>query len=1303
MITNLSEMKNLPLIGLHCHTEDSNACSLDSAEKTDAFVRGAIEKGFKAVAITNHGSMTGNEIARAAAGSDIQLIYGVEAYYQQNFTEETRPSHLILMAKNLEGLRAIYKAVTLSNYHINSHGAPVMEHKDLVECFGKGTDGFDNVIATSACVIGPLGMILLQNETIDKEVAKLEKKLLGLPSPADPKFIALCDEIANKEKLLDAMVLQYKEKQALAKKVYKSAKARATKAGDEETLKRLLEEEAESQKAADELPSLSKEKADFSKKLTKLRQERRAVESKHSRYSVVSEKIETLKRSKLSYKELYDKASQKAAELRDLFGEGNFYLELQNHGMDDEVYVYGRVASIARQLNIPVVAANDAHSLNNDEDSLRARKVIRTLRFNTPAEISPADRELYLKTPEEIGNALSEFLPEDVVLEALNNVEVIAGQCRVEFEDNPKHYPVWKCAEGKTDKQELEELARAGIEWRYKEEWTPAHEERLKYELGVIDKLGFNSYILIVQDFLNYARMLGQLKTLPEHAPTYAELKAMPKDFPTGIGVGPGRGSAVGSIVCYLTGITAIDPIKYNLLFERFLNVERVTMPDIDSDFRSDIRELVVEYCENKYGKDAVCGIMTRTTLAAKAAVRAAGRALGVERGGETTTFDAEVNNICDLITEGSIEACEELSKVTSVVGKQIIADAKLIEGVFVTVGKHAAGVCISDGDITKAAPLMYIKGKDAFCTQFDKDYVEGVGIVKMDFLGLTNLSFLDGAARNILAGTGETFNIETLPFEDAVFKKIFQKGKTNAVFQFESGGMKQMLQDFKPASFEDLILLVAAYRPGPLQYLPDIISVKSGKTVPEYILPEMEEILGATYSYPVYQEQIIQIFNKIAGFSLGEADIIRRYMSKKKTEKFAAYKDKFIDGLVAKGASVKRANEFWTQLLEFSKYAFNKSHAAAYAYVAYITAWLKCHFPKEYLCAVLNYTSTEKMLSVFGDCRERDIKVVPPHINYSVNEFSINGSGIMFGFSAIKNCGSSGEAVIKERSRGPFKSFADFLIRTKLKKNATEALIYSGAFDCFTRNRQGLAEQLDVFYEILSKIKVKEVVIENADGIKTPKQISDAVSRKQELIDELNAVRFVNSEEATAPRLNREKEYLGSFISASPLDGYKMPDELGLVPVANLEGLKKGDTVTVMGFVSDMKVKHRKSDGEELGFFKLEDQTGIVNVNCFTREFAKYKSKLAEGAVVKIRGYISVDTYNDEQFVKLVVQAAEHLAPTRKEIILRIANKTVWPDVLEKIKPFFVPNGRPLRVYDELAKKFYSTPYFVSEDIKTM
>lgn len=1301
----LEDVKKLHKIGLHTHTEGSNG---DSAEQTVTMIEGAAKKGFSAIAITNHGTLTETEIARDIAKKcDIKVIYGVEAYYQKVFGEGKR-GHLILMAKDRQGYQALCKAVSASNRKIDNRGTPIMDSEILVKFFGKGNIGYDHVIATSACCLGVLANILLSNSYIDKEIEKLENKKSTLPSPKSPEYIKIREDIENDMKLLEKMTEKYNEALALSKKSYKALKAKAERKGDVEELALLTAEEAKSEEAKKAVPSLRSKKNAFSKALTEKKNSASDLEKKIEKWTELDNKIISLRESKKGDPELFEETKKELYYFKEIFGENNFYIELQNHGIYDELYVFSRLAQLASETNTPVVAANDAHMLNGDDKSVRARRIVRTLRFDKAEEAKQSDKELYLKTPEEISLALSDFLSEETILEALNNTVAIAEQCNVEFPDDEKHYPVWKCKDGKTDKEELEDLARAGITWRYGKGWTAEHEERLNYELGVIDSLGFNSYILIVQDFLAYARMLGQLKVLPETAPTMEELKTMPKDFPTGIGVGPGRGSAVGSIVCYLLGITAIDPIKYNLIFERFLNTERVSMPDIDSDFRSDIRELVVEYCSNKYGKDAVCGIMGRSTFQAKGAVRAAGRALGIEEKNSSTAYAATVDSMLEVIDANTLSESEEMIKKKFSNNKtalKIFEDAQCIDGVFTSVTKHAAAVCISDSDITDVAPLIYVKGKDSFCTQYDKNYVEGVGIIKMDFLGLTNLSFIDTCARYVQKDCGETFDIEFLPQEKAVYERIFQKGKTNAVFQFESAGMKKMLKSFSPETLEDLILLVAAYRPGPMQYLDNIIKVKHGEITPEYVIPEMSTILDTTYGYPVYQEQILQIFNKFAGFSLGEADIIRRYMSKKKTDKFALYKDRFIEGLMQNGAEKTRAEDFWNQLLDFSKYAFNKSHAAAYAYLAYVTAWLKYHYPKEYFCAVMNYVPSEKLISVFSDCRDRDIKVSQPHINYSADNFSIKGNSIVYGFSAVKNCGAEGELIRKERSEnGPYKSFIDFLLRTKAKKDAVRSLILAGAFDCFVRNRKGLADSLDDYYAILSKIKKKEMSIESAftDNGKPKTATQKAADREklEELKRTLDDIRFVNSEENKNNRLANEKEVLGMFVSASPLDGYKMPDEIGFSPIANLDGFNKGDTVTVMGFISEFSKKNRKSDGAEMGFFKLEDITGIVRVCCFAKEYSRFKDIIADGKVVRIFGSIQVEDFKGEKSVKLMVKEMSVLPPAVNDIVIAIKNRTCWPEIKEKIGPFMKRDGHPLKVFDILEQQIYDTPYRVSDEI---
>lgn len=575
----------------------------------------------------------------------------------------------------------------------------------------------------------------------------------------------------------------------------------------------------------------------------------------------------------------------------------------------------------------------------------------------------------------------------------------------------------------------------------------------------------------------------------------------------------------------------------------------------------------------------------------------------------------------------------------------------------------------------------------------------------------------------------GVTMDVEKLPFESKVFQKIFASGNTNAVFQFESNGMKQMLREFKPDCFEDLILLVAAYRPGPLQYLPKVIAVKQGKEKPNYVIPEMERVLGKTYGCPIYQEQIQQIFNQFAGFTLGEADIVRRLMAAKDVKGFSEYKDKFIAGLIEHGATPKDAESFWDELLKFSEYAFNKSHACAYAYVAYITGYLKYHYPAEYLCAVMNFTDFDKLKVVLGDCRTFNIKVLPPSINDSEDNFSIKNGAIICGFGTIKGVATSG-ALIREdrRLNGPYSSFADFLIRTKTKKDAVENLIYGGTFDAFFSNRSAMVKNLPAFTDVLDKIKSKEKEIETikallddneaiksmlqakaiesaykkqqkGDATALPKEITETdvknerakLNKKRRdrediiktLIESLYALPVINTDENKQERLTNEREVLGSYISSTPLDGYEMPTALKCVPISELT--EKKEKVSIMGFISDLMLKKTKKSNEDIAFFNFEDQTGIIRVNCFSKPFKSYGKYILEGAVIKITGFCKKTFFNEEERLEFTVDSIEVLHQTRKPITFFVRHIGEWNDLYDTVvKKYVSDDGYPFIVYDE-------------------
>lgn len=1343
----------------HTHTENSLK---DSALKVETLCKVASEYGAKAVALTDHGTLMGIEpFLKACKEYNLKPIPGVEAYVagandlQETFLSEgpeensenpnpplyakqvTYRNHLVIVAKDHIGYHAISKAVTESNDNMDSKKYPLMDSRILNKYFGPGSEGYDHVIASSACMAGVLSSILLKNQKIEKSIEKLKEKRNKYYNPNSPQYIKNKAEEKRLEEEIEKLNEEKKELEPISKRPFtKKEKRVKTLEGKPDSIeeyneaKALLEaEKAETEAAKVRLEAIKSEIAILKGKHRTVKSRNKEEEDQHSKWFTIDEQITNLQESISDEKTLYEETKEAAKFYSNLFGDGNFYCELQNHRIPEEIYVMPIIAKIAKELNLPVIAANDVHIATNSPDEIKGRQIMRSLRFEKWEEATDSDKELYVKTDEELSSILSEILPAEIVKEAMDNLGVITEKCNYVYEGGT-HYPQFISEiPGETADEALKRTAYEGIKWRYPnaEDWTEEHQKRVDYELDVIAKMGYSDYHCIVYDFLNYGRLLGKIDL---NDPRY---KADPYNIPlleklaegnVGCSIGPGRGSAVGSLVCYLTGITSIDPIKYNLIFERFLNVERVSMPDIDSDFRPDVRELALEYVKYKYGEESVTCIMTKGTMAARAAVRNCGRMYGLEKYDDPKAFLALSDEIAKSIPKEpgiKFKDCEKDLKDKYADNEDaltIIHYAEILEGTFINVGQHAAGVIIADNtDVRNYVPLMYNAKGEQWVTQCEKDFCEGLNLLKMDFLGLKNLGFINETIRLVQERHGINIDIEQVPFEREVFDEIYAKGHTNSIFQFESNGMKQMLRQFKPENIEDIILLVAAYRPGPMQYLDSIISVKHGRKEPDYVIPEMASVLGNTYCYPVYQEQIMTIFNKFAGFSLGESDIIRRYMSKKKTDKFMAYKDKFVEGMISRGGNPRKVEDFWNQLVEFSKYAFNRSHAAAYAFVSYYTAWLKYHYPEEYLTAVMNATAFEKLGGLITDCKNFGINVLPPDINASENAFSINENGIIYGLSKVKSVAATAEPIIRERRmNGPFRSFSDFILRTRAKKNAVEALIDAGAFDAFTNSRTALKDSLEEYGKIAKKIKEKEDILEEfADAELMPENTTEEKKAKKSAITRFknaekalnllneqfeNVIVNIDGDEDVMERLTKEKEVTGSFISSHPMDFYKSPQELKCTPINELNPIEK---ISIVGLISNLRIVNRKKDNKQMAFFTLEDQTGTIDVCVFANEYAVCKDYIYENAVVKITGKCEEieDEFNEDTKLNFIAKDFEFVKENKPYITLYVNNIMEWTDTIyDIIRPYLDNIGCPLRVYDKLTGQFRNSDLLVSKSI---
>lgn len=1199
------------------------------------------EIGCTAFATTEHGNMMSDKIvSELLEGSGIKHIHGVEAYVERG----SKRDHLVLLAEDYTGYRSIMKAVTASNDNRNDKGFPMMTDALLKEYFGEGSEGHGHVIATSACMQGVISSQLLHNYYLEKSAVKEELK--AEKSGFDEfEYAMLEEEIAEKEEELENIKEQRTFLNKLKNKTFtkkiKELQKLVNEPGYEEMKASLDREQEETRLAADEYLKVKESEQAKSKVLTELKKQMKKLDVKYDKVQSYYNAAKEYRGQKISESEMYENAVSKVYDMIEIFGKDNFYLELQYHGIDAEEIVFPEIVNISYETGCPLCATNDAHMLTSSDADMTRRQILRSLRFNEYEEIMQGDSELYLKTNEELEEWLSKIIPRDAAATAIANNSVIADRCNVVFPEE-NHYPKWSgTKDAESTLWELVEEGKSKIE-----KWTEEYQTRLEYEMRVIKKLNVIDYLVIVADILRYGELLGKIDLNDERFlsdPFNLELLKEIAEGNVGKGTGTGRGSAVGSLVCYLAGITGIDPLKYGLLFERFLNEDRVTMPDIDSDFIPEGRGWVIDYIRHKYGNEAVCCIMTLGTQAAKAAVRNAARIIGsreYNRNGKDDSvkkrYYALGSEICAIIPKEvgiKLADCEDTIRQkfeNNAEALEVLDDAILIEGTYTTIGTHAAGVIIADnGDVKEYIPLMYSKDGQKV-TQFDKNYCEGIGLLKMDILGLRNLSIITETLRTIERNTGEKIDIDRIPIDDAdVYKEIFARGNTNSVFQFSSNGMKSLLKRFRPSAIEHLILLNAMYRPGPMQYIDEVCAVKSGEKEPKYIIPEMESVLGETYGKPIYQEQVMMIFNKFAGFSLSESDTIRRYMSKKKTEKFMAYHDRFIDGLVEHGAESDDAERLWKELVDFSKYCFNKSHACAYAFTAYYTAWLKYYYPKEYLTAILNDIEFDQVGIIIDEVRSNAIKVLPPDINESEELFtaSANDNTIRYGLSNVKGVANGAKSVISERKEnGEYKSIEDLIKRTGIPKDILEALIKSGACDCLT--------------SVPNKRQWRKQTLQSIDEKKAP---SDDIMV-----------------------LIQEKEAIGTFLSANPSKGYKARNKL-----VNASNHVYKD-IQIVGVITDLKIKTTRTTGDEMAIFTIEDDTGSIPACIFPSNYALCKDLLKDNAVLSVIGKIKPDSRSEsEEENDLQIQVKVVSLPERAltSIILKTDKPAEYKDIIEEYK----------------------------------
>jgi len=978
----------------------------------------------------------------------------------------------------------------------------------------------------------------------------------------------------------------------------------------------------------------------------------------------------------------FERAKQTALEYKNIFGENNFFLELQEHGIEEQKLINEKLIDFGKDLDIPLVLTNDTHYINKEDAKfhdillcIQTQKTVDEERMRFPSE------EFYLKSYEE----MMEIFPG--MEEAAENTNKIAERCNVEFDFSTTHLPNFDVPEGYGKFEYLEKLCNEGLEDRY-DNITVEIKERLEYELGVIKSMEYVDYFLIVWDFIRYAKE---------------------KD----IMVGPGRGSAVGSLVAYALKITDIDPLRYSLIFERFLNPERISMPDIDIDFCYERREEVIDYVVEKYGSDKVAQIVTFGTMAARGAIRDVGRAMNFSYK-EVDFIAKRIPMELGITIKKALEMNEKLRELyeTDDDVKELIDISRKVEGLPRHTSTHAAGVVISKLPITEYVPLS--RNKDVITTQYNMTELEELGLLKMDFLGLRTLTVTRDAKDLIEKNYDIEIDFDNMNFDDPEVYKMFAEGNTLGIFQFESTGMRAILKEMKPDNFENIVAANALYRPGPMSQIPTYIQNKSNPNNIAYLHPKLEKILNVTYGCMVYQEQVMQIVRDIGGFSMGRSDLVRRAMSKKKMkvmEEERQYfihgkKDKFgnleIRGAVRNGVDEKTANQIYDLMIDFAKYAFNKSHSAAYAALAYRSAWLKKYYPVEFMAAQISSImgSSDLVSKYIRECRRLNIEVLPPDINYSEGKFIVKEGKIRYGMAAVKNVGSAAiEEIVKIRKeKGKFESFIDFCEKvptTVLNKRQIESLIKAGAFDSTGAKRSQLMAIYEKTIDGISKQRKN-----NVDG-----QVSlfDSNSISEKFIPRDNLPKLKEFNEKV--KLNLEKEMLGIYLSGHPLSEFEeVIEEMSNTNSSELMELSHehsvemdrrlydGAKITLGGIIIKKQNKVTRNNNL-MAFATLEDLYGSVELIIFPNTLDKYGEIVQEDSIVFVEGKLS---YKEDENPKIICERIKSInKDLKKKIYLKIEKdkslKEEKRKIIKLIKNY--PGINEVYVYVEKDDKSYKLP----------
>lgn len=1287
---------------LHVHSENSLK---DSAIMIEDLCVKAKELGYEAIALTDHGNMTGiAEFIKKARKHGLKPIPGVELNIRGLERKgEEAIMHIVLMAKDYTGYVGLCKAVSHGN-KVLENGVPILEKEDLSFFFGSYSIYHGHVAATSACCRGVLASPATHNqrckhlaesmrteldetvvnendgrlEELEKEIKGLEKKLKELNPRIGKNFQkkeemaeAMADSV-DKDAFLAALEAEKKDC-AEAEKEYGRIKARI----------------AARKKKAVPLKEKRKQTLDALKKKELLEKGIQQAESR-----VVTDKT--------TEKRVFDAAEW----YQSVFGTGDFYVELMYHGRREEFEAIPYLLKVSQKFGIPTVLSNDVHILSRDEDEVLKCQIVRSLNNN---EWIPPDKHspnYDLKSEEDLKDVLSGVVPINVIESSFENMHAFFDSCSFDW-PKEKHYPKYVDEQGRPPEIALEEEARKNIPKLFKPgEWTDVYEKNLMYELPIINKTGYADYTLIIADILKEGRK-GR------------------HDGKPGCYIGPGRGSGAGSLVNYLIGITNIDPIKYGLVFERYLNIERVSPPDIDSDIATSIRDSLVKSIIRKYskkeGKVGVCSILTKSRLTAKAAVRAAGRVVSSKYHGNAATLYFVGDRIAKAVPAElhvTISSCEEhlMEMFQDDVEREIIRYAKLIEGVMSAYGTHAAGIIISDsGDVTDYAPVinMGTTEEPIWNIQYDKEESEEIGLLKLDALGLKTLDVNTNTMQRIERTKGIRIDLDKIPFEKKVFKEIYGKGNTHGVFQCESAGMKRMWMQLQPDCIDDIIAGVALYRPGPMDFIPQYIEGKKHPSKIKYLDPHLEPILGITYGTIIYQEQVMRIVRDLAGYSMGRSDIVRRAMSKKKESIMNAERQNFvygnenegICGCIANGISEGVAHKIYDLMIDFAKYAFNRSHSAAYAIVSYQSAWLKYHYPKEYLIEAMNLEPPENYPLYLEECKRYGFTVRPPDINVSQAGFTEYDGDIIYGLGNVRSVKKKAETIIDNR-KPIYKDFADYLVRSGANRTVTKSLIKAGAFLQFCRSRNGLLlvsdKMMDIaskYQDVLKKIAKRESDFEASGDERKKAKILELKNDAARILRELSSISMPHDvKEKAEGILDMEKESMFAYVSVHPLDRFASGIN-GVTPISSIDspGYEK-----VAGVIENSK-KFMTSKNREMAVFDLEDKTGKIKVICFPDQYAKYGGFIQDNGIVRIGGELKRDKNDNEELVLFANRIGLPYLNSPQAILLANDREEWEKAIRPSLDPFLSSYGRRVLLYIKSENVLETTDCRVSDDYESV